>query len=193
MSLQSMGAAAGLSADQVLLLKYSRVEERESNNGRLRLSGGIGAAFMPLLTSVCSLLADFWLSFAVVSAIMLVFTPLLHYKLLRVDNFFTPTDIPDDQTPLLAQTGEEDNPKAKREPTAADLLRSRYTVFALASWLMLTWSLASDAAMIMELLIDVHGVDRDLSTLVFLYARAGFTCGTFLTLFLYKGGIMSRI
>ena len=75
-------------AESILCLDYSEKKDREYNNSKLKASQGIGALFSPLIVSAGVSAGGYWFTFMMIAAILLILTPVIHYKLLHVKKTF---------------------------------------------------------------------------------------------------------
>lgn len=81
--------AANITAETVLLLKYSPKQDRERNIGIFRAATGLGSAVSPLLISVTLLLVDdYWGCYVCVAAGLLIATPFIHSGLTKARDIF---------------------------------------------------------------------------------------------------------
>jgi hypothetical protein len=69
--------ALNITAESVLLLKYSLREDRERNIGTFRAATGVGSAFSPFLISALISFSDYWTCFVFVAVFLLIATPFI--------------------------------------------------------------------------------------------------------------------
>lgn len=74
-------------SEQMLVLKYSKKEDREKNNSFIKATNGLGAVFLPCLVSTAVAVVDWWLAFIIVSIMLAIVTPISHYKLTQARDF----------------------------------------------------------------------------------------------------------
>ena len=77
-----------VTAENVLLLRYSPKEDRERNIGYFRAASGIGSAFSPVLVSICLLFSDYWLCFLFVAVCLSIATPFIYSNLVYARDTF---------------------------------------------------------------------------------------------------------
>ena len=70
-------------AETILLLRYSRKNDREKNVGKYRMATGLGTTFSPLLISLTSLFLGYYGSFTIVGICLLILTPCIYKNLLE--------------------------------------------------------------------------------------------------------------